>query len=96
MNRGPMNVNKIAKDNYNMSAENKKRLGTKGVLRRLFSYMIKYWHLFVIAIILTLLSNQLSLLGPKYSGDAIDAITSAKGVDFPSVWDCVYNEKTAF
>lgn len=89
MNRGPMNVNKIAKDNYNMSAENKKRLGTKGVLRRLFQYMIKYWHLFVIAIILTLLSNQLSLLGPKYSGDAIDAITSSKGVDFPSVWDNV-------
>ena len=89
MNRGPMNVNKIAKDNYNMSAENKNRLGTKGVLRRLFSYMIKYWHLFVIAIILTLLSNQLSLLGPKYSGDAIDAITLSKGVDFPSVWDNV-------
>lgn len=31
---------------------------------------------------MTLTSNQLALLGPKYSGDAIDAIANPMGVDF--------------
>ncbi len=49
-------------------------------------YVLKYWYLFIAAVILTLLSNQLSLLGPKYSGDAIDAISGVSGVDFEAVW----------
>ena len=36
--------------------------------------------LFLCAIILTFLSNQLSLLGPRYSGDAIDAIAKKHGL----------------
>lgn len=56
-----------------------------GILRRLLGYMIKYWYLVVLAIALTLISNQLSLLGPKYSGDAIDAIAHEGGVDFLAV-----------
>lgn len=56
---------------------------------RLGGYMMKYWPLFVLAIILTLASNQLSLLGPKYSGDAIDAIAAEGGVDFDAVWSNV-------
>lgn len=56
---------------------------------RLGGYMMKYWPLFLLAIILTLASNQLSLLGPKYSGDAIDAIASEGGVDFDAVWSNV-------
>ena len=56
---------------------------------RLGGYMLKHWPLFIIAIILTLVSNQLSLLGPKYSGDAIDAIAAAGGVKFNLVWPSV-------
>ena len=59
------------------------------VIIRLLSYIIKYWPLFVSAIALTLFSNQLALLGPKYSGLAIDALSKSSGVDFPSVWENV-------
>ena len=52
---------------------------------------MRYWYLFIPAIIMTLLSNQLSLLGPKYSGEAIDAIDSANGVQFDAVWQNVAN-----
>lgn len=38
---------------------------------------------------MTLTSNQLALMGPKYSGSAIDAIANVNGVDFASVEDNV-------
>ena len=57
----------------------------RGVLFRLCGYVIKYWYLFIPAILMTLLSNQLSLLGPKYSGIAIDAIANPDGVQFDIV-----------
>ena len=65
--------------------KDRKRIGTKGVLLRLLQYMMKYWYLFILAIGLTLLSNQLTLLGPKYSGDAIDALSGPMGVNFALV-----------
>jgi ATP-binding cassette subfamily B protein len=40
-------------------------------------------------VLLTLGANQLSLLGPRYSGAAIDAIELTEGVDFPTVWQNV-------
>ncbi|MBQ4109380.1 MAG: ABC transporter ATP-binding protein [Clostridia bacterium] len=46
---------------------------------------MKYWYLFIPSIVMTLFSNQLSLLGPKYSGEAIDAIANISGVDFTAV-----------
>lgn len=61
------------------------RKTARSVFIRLFSYLMKYKLAFFGAIALTLLSNQLSLLGPKYSGDAIDAITAAGAVDFAAV-----------
>ena len=62
--------------------DNRKPKDTKGILFRLGKYVLKEWPLFISAIIFTLLSNQLSLLGPKYSGAAIDAITlSVTGAD---------------
>lgn len=67
----------------------RKKIGTKGILLRLLQYIMKYWYLFVIAIVLTLLSNQLALLGPKYSGDAIDALSGPEGVNFALVKDNV-------
>ncbi|MBS1333592.1 MAG: ABC transporter ATP-binding protein, partial [Clostridiales bacterium] len=42
-----------------------------------------------LAVLLTLASNQLSLMGPKYSGDAIDAIAAESGVHFDAVWENV-------
>lgn len=74
-----------------MNKENKatKKRDNKGILIRLGKYVFNQWHLFIPAIILTLLSNQLSLLGPKYSGAAIDAIEAASGVDYPVVWENV-------
>ncbi len=61
----------------------------KGILIRLLGYVLKYWYLFIPAVIITLVSNQLSLLGPKFSGDAIDAIASKGGVNFTVVWQNV-------
>ena len=56
---------------------------------RLGGYILQHWPLFLLAIVLTLLSNQLSLLGPSYSGDALDAIASPDGVQFDVVWSNV-------
>lgn len=61
----------------------------KKILLRLGTYVLKQWQLFIPAILFTLLSNQLSLLGPRYSGAAIDAIEEGGGVNFPLVWDNV-------
>ncbi|MBR6807798.1 MAG: ABC transporter ATP-binding protein [Clostridia bacterium] len=41
--------------------------------------------MFLTAVILTLISNHLSLLGPLYSGEAIDAIANKSGVQFDTV-----------
>ena len=57
----------------------------KGVFKRLAKYVLREWYLFIPAVVFTLLSNQLSLLGPKYSGQAIDAIEKTGGVDFGAV-----------
>ena len=59
----------------------------KGVFIRLSKYVLQQWPLFIIALALTLTANQLSLLGPKYSGAAIDAIEFEAGVDFSAVWE---------
>lgn len=61
----------------------------KGIFFRLCSYVLRYWYLFIPAVILTLVSNQLSLLAPKFSGDAIDAIAAVGGVDFNAVQESV-------
>ena len=61
------------------------RKRTKSVILRLSKYILKHKFLFLIAIVLTLASNQLGLLGPLYSGYAIDAMTGPSGVDFQAV-----------
>ncbi len=58
----------------------------KGIFLRLSKYVIRQWPLFITALILTLGANQLSLMGPRYSGAAIDAIELTSGVDFDAVW----------
>ena len=67
----------------------KKKMSRKSLLTRLLGYIMQHKFLFVVAIILTLLSNQLSLMGPMYSGNAIDAISGKNGVDFALVKSCV-------
>ena len=61
------------------------RKTAKHVFLRLCTYIFKYWYIFIPAVILTLFANQLSLLGPKYSGLAIDAIAEKGGVNFDAV-----------
>lgn len=66
-----------------------KKIGKKGIFLRLSKYVLEQWPLFILALLLTLGANQLSLLGPKYSGAAIDAIELESGVNFPAVWENV-------
>ncbi len=65
---------------------NKKQKIKKGIFLRLSKYVLEQWPLFIIALTLTLVANQLSLLGPRFSGAAIDAIELKSGVDFAAVW----------
>ncbi len=67
--------------------DKKPRKSRKSIFLRLSKYVLRQWPLFIFALLLTLLSNQLSLLGPKYSGAAIDAIELEGGVDFSAVWE---------
>ena len=69
-----------------LTNQNKKARNRKGIFIRLSKYVLEQWPLFVIAILLTLGANQLALLGPRYSGAAIDAIVAESGVNFPTVW----------
>ena len=69
-----------------MSNVIKKQKNKKGIFLRLSKYVLEQWPLFITALVLTLGANQLSLLGPRYSGAAIDAIEFKGGVDFPIVW----------
>ena len=57
------------------------------VLKRLWRYLYDYKWLLVLALVLSVVSNALNLLGPKLSGYAIDAIRPGQGsVDFPTVF----------
>ena len=62
-----------------------KKGNRKGLLIRILGYIMQHKLMFLTAIILTLLSNQLALLGPLYSGDAIDAMAAEGGVRFDLV-----------
>ena len=53
---------------------------TKGILRRIGGYMMRHKGLLVLAVIMTLISNSLALVGPMLSGYAIDAIELGKGL----------------
>jgi len=57
------------------------------VLLRLWKYLARYKGLLILALVLTLVSNFLALVGPLLSGYAIDAIALGVGhVDFPTVF----------
>ncbi len=64
-----------------------KRAPRKYLLLRLWRYLGRYYALIGMGLALMLVSNVLSLLGPKLSGKAIDAIgIRAGGVDFEKVF----------
>ncbi len=87
-----MNNHSNQRGNRGLDSKPEKKLDRKTtghVIKRLSGYVLKQWPLFLTAIAMTLLSNQLSLLGPKYSGDAIDAISHENGVQFAAVWENV-------
>jgi len=91
LSRRDMGRDPRMENNPNKHAQGEKlsKKNTKGVLLRLGKYILQHWFLFLVAIGLTLLSNQLSLLGPMYSGEAIDAISAKDGVNFETVWQNV-------
>ncbi len=69
--------------------EKKPKRVNKKLLKRLGKYVLAQWHMFIPAVIFTLLSNQLSLMGPRFSGAALDAIENEGKVLFPEVWENV-------
>ena len=66
------------RDGRRMNSENKPK-NTKMVLIRLSVYLKAVKWQLVLAIILTVTSNVLALIGPALSGYAIDAIEPGKG-----------------
>ena len=57
------------------------------ILKRLWRYLSPYKWLLLVALILSIGSNLLALIGPKLSGAAIDAIQPGMGgVDFSTVF----------
>lgn len=87
MNRGNFTRNPAAANNPNKHRENKKldKKTARSIFLRLSKYVANYLPLFILAIAMTLVSNHLSLLGPLYSGEAIDAIADKNGVQFDTV-----------
>ncbi len=62
----------------------------KGVILRLGGYLLRFRGLLFLALVMSLSSNLLSLVGPKLSGLAIDAIEPGMGkVDFSRVYHYV-------
>ena len=84
-NRKPENAPSADKPEFRKLEKGK----AKGILLRLMRYVFKHPVLFITAIVFTLLSNQLALMGPEYSGIAVDAIASEGGVDFDTVYENV-------
>ena len=70
----------------NKNTDNGNKKFKKGIFIRLSKYVLQQWPLFTVALILTLGANMLALLGPRFSGSAIDAIELKSGVDFEAVW----------
>ena len=59
------------------------------LLKRLWQYLGRNRILVILAVILSVSSSVLGLLGPKFSGQAINAITGPGQVNFDTVWSCV-------
>ena len=80
-NRRPEKQGDLNRPEYKKLEKGKAR----GILVRLMRYVFAHPVLFITAIAFTLISNHLALLGPEYSGIAVDAIAAEGGVDFDAV-----------
>ena len=90
MNRGGFGGGPRANNpNRNAPGQKLDKRTARSVFLRLSGYVLRQWPLFLLAVAFTLTSNQLSLMGPEFSGDALDAIAAEGGVDFPTVWENV-------
>lgn len=70
-----------------VSAGGEKPKDRKKVLKRLWKYLYMHKGYIIVAVTLSVLSNLLAIVGPKLSGDAIDAIgTTAGNVNFQKVF----------
>ena len=67
----------------------KKKIPVGKLLLRLWKYIGKYRILVVLALLLSVSSSLLGLIGPKLSGMAINAIKGIHNVDFDTVIRCV-------
>ena len=66
-----------------------KKLNKSAILKRLWNYFGRNRLLLILALLFSLSSSALALYGPKLSGQALDAIDLAAGVDFDTVFSCV-------
>ena len=85
MNKGNLKKGGMPAGNHNPDAPID-RAARGGIIKRLGKYVLAEWYLFLPAIIFTLLSNQLALMGPRFSGAAIDALTENGIVNFDGVY----------
>ncbi len=70
-----------------LSTKTEKPKDTKGTLRRLLSYLSHFRLAIALCLFLSLAGNLFALLGPKLSGNAINAISAGKGsVAFGTVY----------
>ncbi len=70
-----------------LSSHNKKKVNRKYIISRLWGYIYKYKQLAILALLLTVSSNVLALIGPALSGRAINAIEpGTEAVDFKRVF----------
>ena len=66
-----------------------KKINVGALLKRLWKYLGRNRLLLVLAAVLSISSSVLSLMGPRFSGRAINAIEPGAGnVDFEVVWRC--------
>ncbi len=72
----------VAPGNGNPVGDITGKRDTKYILKKLAHYLFQYRWLILLALVLTLISNALGLLGPSLSGRAIDAIVGPGQVDF--------------
>jgi len=66
----------------------KRKVPVKKLLKRLWQYIGKHRRLVILALFLSITSSILGLIGPKLSGNAINAIVGEGNVKFPIVYKC--------
>ena len=70
-----------------LATKKEKPKDARGTLRRILAYVMEYRLTLAVIMVLVIIGNVLSLLGPKLAGKAISAVAAGKGnVDFSLVY----------